>query len=96
MRPSPGQRPHRPDPGAPRQEPRGAADRAALWVLLGFHVAIEAALIAAGWTLYKYLPAMQLGTAQKVMFQVGLAAAFVAFGLRGLALWRRLRRTTNR
>ena len=54
------------------------------------------ALIAAGWTLYKYLPAMQLGTAQKVMFQVGLAAAFVAFGLRGLALWRRLRRTPPR
>jgi len=27
-----------------------------------------------------------------VMFQVGLAAAFVWFGVRGLALWRQLRR----
>ena len=88
---------HRPEPETPRQEtPKGGADRAALWVLLAFHAALEMALIAAGWTLYKYLPAMQLGTAQKVMFQVGLAAAFVAFGLRGLALWRRLRRTPPR
>jgi len=80
-----------------RQEPAaGSADRAALWVLLGFHVVLELALIGAGWSLYKYLPAMQLGTAQKVMFQVGLAAAFVAFGLRGLALLRRLRRTAPR
>ena len=92
-----GQRPQRPDHGAPRPgAPAGGADRAALWVLLAFHGAIEIALIAAGWTLYKYLPTMQLGTAQKVMFQVGLAAAFVAFGLRGLALWRRLRRTATR
>jgi len=88
---------HRPEPETPRKEtPRSGADRAALWVLLALHVALEITLIAAGWTLYKYLPAMQLGTAQKVMFQVGLAAAFVAFGLRGLALWRRLRRTTPR
>lgn len=88
---------HRPDPETPRKEaPRSGADRAALWVLLAFHAALEIALIAAGWTLYKYLPAMQLGTAQKVMFQVGLAAAFVAFGLRGLALWRRLRHTAPR
>jgi len=94
VRPHPGQRPQRPDPGAPRRDaPQGSADRAALWVLLAFHVVLELALIAAGWSLFKYLPAMQLGPAQKVMFQVGLAAAFVAFGLRGLALWRRLRRT---
>jgi hypothetical protein len=66
-----------------------------LWVLLAFHVALEITLIAAGWTLVKYLPAMQLGAAQKVMFEVGLAAAFVAFGLRGLALWRRLRRSSR-
>jgi len=92
-----GPRPQRPVPGAPRgKTPAGGADRAALWVLLAFHVVLELALIGAGWTLYKYLPAMQLGAAQKVMFQVGLAAAFVAFGLRGLALWRRLRRTSPR
>ena len=97
MTPFSGPRPHRPTHGAPRQEPTaGSADRAALWVLLAFHVVLEAALIVAGWSLYKYLPAMQLGTTQKVMFQVGLAAAFVAFGLRGLALWRRLRRTASR
>ena len=94
MRPAKAQRPTHEER---RQEaPSGGADRAALWVLLASHVVLELALIVAGWSLYKYLPAMQLGTAQKVMFQVGLAAAFVAFGLRGLALWRRLRRTASR
>ena len=97
MRPLSGGRPQRRDHGAPRQEtPSGGTDRAALWVLLAFHVVLEVALIAAGWSLYKYLPAMQLSAAQKVMFQLGLAAAFVAFGLRGLALWRRLRRAPSR
>jgi hypothetical protein len=92
-----GPRPQRRDHFGPRPEPTaGSADRAALWVLLAFHGVLELALLAAGWSLYKYLPAMQLGAAQKVMFQVGLAAAFVAFGLRGLALWRRLRRTRRR
>ena len=84
-----GERPRR---GAPRREPlKGATDRATLWVLLALHVALEVTLIAAGWTLLKYLPTMPLAPFQKVMFEVGLAAAFVAFGLRGLALWRRLR-----
>jgi len=79
--------------GGPRREPAGGTpDRATLWVLLALHVALEVTLIAAGWTLVKYLPTMALSAPQKVMFEVGLAAAFVAFGLRGLALWRRLRR----
>jgi len=89
----PGERPRRPEHARPRAEPPpGSPDRAALWLLLGFHVALEVALLAAGWTLVKYLPTIQLGAAQKVMFEVGLAAAFVAFGVRALALWRRLRR----
>ena len=88
----PGAKPERPRPGASRREPvPGSPDRATLWVLLALHVVLEASLIAAGWTLLKYLPTMPLAPFQKVMFEVGLAAAFVVFGLRGLALWRRLR-----
>jgi hypothetical protein len=88
-----GPRPRRPERGGPAREPQpGSGDRPALWALLAFHVALELTLVAAGWTLVKYLPAMQLSAAQKVMFEVGIAAAFVAFGLRALALWRRLRR----
>ena len=83
----------RPESGRPRSEPpRGSTDRAALWTLFATYVALEVALVAAGWTLLKYMPTMQLPLAQKVMFQVGLAAAFVAFGWRGLQLWRRLRK----
>jgi hypothetical protein len=89
----PGERPRRPERGSREREAQpGSSDRAALWALLALHVALEAVLIAAGWTLVKYLPAMQLSAAQKVMFQVGIAAAFVAFGLRALRLWRRLRK----
>lgn len=65
-----------------------------LWALLAFHVILEITLVAAGWTLTKVLPTMQLSHLQKVMCQVGLAAAFVAFGLRALSLWRRLRRSS--
>jgi hypothetical protein len=91
--PGPGGRPRRPDPVRPRLEPSpGSGDRLALWTLLGFHVALEVTLLAAGWTLVKYLPAMQLSPWQKVVFELGIAAAFVAFGLRAFALWRRLRR----
>jgi hypothetical protein len=76
-----------------RPEPsRGSTDRAALWALFATYLALETALVAAGWTLLKYLPNMQLPLAQKVMLQVGLLAAFVAFGWRGLSLWRRLRK----
>jgi hypothetical protein len=76
-----------------RPEPsRGSTDRAALWTLFATYLALETALVAAGWTLLKYLPNMQLPLAQKVMLQVGLLAAFVAFGWRGLSLWRRLRK----
>ena len=84
--------PERPVRGARNRPPKpGSTDRATLWVLLALHVALEVALIAAGWTLVKYLPAMPLSPPQKVMFQVGVGVAFVVFGLRGLALWRRLR-----
>ena len=72
--------------------PQGSTDRAALWTLLATYVALEAALVAAGWTLLKYLPNMHLPLAQKLMFQAGLLAAFVAFGWRGLSLWQRLRK----
>lgn len=86
--------PERPVRGARTRPPTpGSTDRATLWVLLALHVALEAALLAAGWTLLKYLPTMPLSPPQKVMFQVGVAVAFVVFGLRGLALWRRLRRS---
>ena len=79
--------------GRPRSEaPQGSTDRAALWTLLATYVALEIALVAAGWTLLKYLPNMQLPLVQKVMLQVGLLAAFVAFGWRGLSLWRRIRK----
>ena len=83
--------PRRPEPGRPR-EPQSSTDRAALWTLLATYVALEVCLVAAGWTLNKYMPTMQLPVAQKVMFEVGLAAAFVAFGWRGLQLWRRIRK----
>jgi len=64
----------------------------ALWGLLVLHVALEVGLVVAGWTLYKYLGNIRLEPWQKVMFQVGLVAAFLWFGVRGLALWRQLRK----
>jgi hypothetical protein len=89
----PGPQSRRPERGIRGREIRpGSGDRAALWALLALHVALEVVLIAAGWTLVKYLPVMELSAAQKVMFQVGIAGAFVAFGLRALGLWQRLRK----
>jgi hypothetical protein len=85
-------RPRRPSRRDPGDRILGPEDRLALWGLLVLHVALEAGLVVAGWTLYKYLGNIQLTPWQKVMFQVGLAAAFVWFGVRGLALWRQLRR----
>ena len=75
----------------PALAPPSAAERAALWLQLGVTVALEAAFLVAGWTLFKYLPALTIAPWQKVAFQVGLALAFAAFGLRALRLWRRLR-----
>ena len=88
--------PARPDRPAPRRfdpaaRPPSAGERAALWLQLGVTVALEVAFLVAGWTLVKYLPALAIEPWQKVAFQVGLGAAFLAFGLRGLRLWRRLR-----
>lgn len=86
---------------APRPEPRrfdpatappSPAERVGLWLQLGLAVALEVAFLVAGWTLFKYLPALAIEPWQKVAFQVGLAAAFLAFGRRALLLWRRLRR----
>lgn len=96
MASGPGERPRRPERGRPRLDPpTGSGDRMALWALLVFHVILLITLVAAGWTLAKVLPAMQLSPLQKVVCQVGLAAAFVAFGLRALALWRRLRKSPS-
>ena len=74
----------------PAGTPTSPAERAALWLQWGVTVALEAAFLVAGWTLYKYLPALQIAPWQKVAFQVGLGLAFAAFGLRALRLWRRL------
>lgn len=75
----------------PRSAPPSPAERAALWFQLGLTLALEAAFLVAGWTLAKSLPALMIPPWQKVAFQVGLALAFSAFGLRALRLWRRLR-----
>lgn len=78
----------------PRREPvPGSGDRAALWILLGVHAILLATLLVAAWTLLKYLPTMPLSAWQKAMFQIGIGAALVAFGLRAALLWARLRRT---
>lgn len=91
-----GERPRRPERARSRPNPPpGSGDRVALWALLAFHVLLEITLVAAGWTLAKALPAMQLSPLQQVMCQLGLAGAFVAFGLRALALWRRLLRAPH-
>lgn len=91
-----GERPRRPERARPRADPPPrSGDRMALWALLAFNILLEITLVAAGWTLAKALPAMQLSPLQQVMCQLGLAGAFVAFGLRALALWRRLRRAPH-
>ncbi len=89
-------RPVRSERPAPRRfdptaRPASAGERAALWVQFGVTLALELAFAVAGWTLFKYLPYLTIEPWQKVGFQVLLGAAFVAFGLRGLRLWRRLR-----
>ncbi len=85
--------PERPAPRRfdPLSAPASRAERAALWLQLGVTLALEAAFLVAGWTLYKSLPALTIEPWQKVAFQVGLALAFAAFGVRALKLWRRLR-----
>jgi hypothetical protein len=80
--------PRRFDPGA---HPPSDVERAALWLQLGLVLALEAAFLVAGWTLLKYLPGLAIAPWQKVAFQAGLGLAFVAFGMRGLRIWRRLR-----
>ena len=67
-----------------------AAERVALGLQLGLAVALEAAFLLAGWTLYKSLPYLPIEPWQKVAFQVGLALAFLVFALRARKLWRRL------
>ena len=66
------------------------AERAALWLQFGLALVLEAAFLAAGWTLVKSLPYLPIEPWQKVAFQVGLGLAFLVFGLRALRLWRRL------
>ena len=86
--------PERPAPRRfdPQSAPPSRVERAALWLQLGVVAALEAAFLAAGWTLVKYLPALPIEPWQKVAFQAGLGLAFVAFGLRGVRIWRRLHR----
>ena len=86
----PGRSPQRADRDAPTP---GAIDRAIQWVLLALHGALLASLVVAAWTLAKYLPGMPLSPLEKVMFQVGIGVALVAFGVRAVLLWRRLRRS---
>ena len=86
---------HRPGRPAFRHRDPGAAtpsaeERIALWLQLGLALILEVAFLVAGWTLHKYLPALGIEPWQKVAFQVGLGAAFLAFGLRARGLWRRL------
>jgi hypothetical protein len=73
----------------------GPGDRWALWILLAMHGALLAALGVAGWTLLKYLPNMPLTHSQKAMFEIGIAAAILAFGARAALLLRRLLRTPS-
>jgi hypothetical protein len=81
--------PRRFDPAA---HPPSPEERVGLWLQLSLVLALEAAFIVAGGTLHKYLPALAIAPWQKVAIQVGLALAFLVFGLRALRLWRRLRR----
>jgi hypothetical protein len=75
----------------PAASPPSAEERVGLWLQLVLALALAGAFVAAGWTLYKYLPDMMIEPWQKVMFQVGLAVAFVVFGRRARRLWSRLR-----
>jgi len=84
--------PRLPRDAPPRRPVAGPGDRIALWILLAVHVALLAALGVAGWTLLKYLPTMPLTHSQKAMFEIGIAAAILAFGVRALLLLRRLLR----
>ncbi len=89
--------PPRPARGASQREPvAGSFDRGILWILLLVHGALLAALAIAGWTLLKYLPGMPLTSWQKAMFEIGIAAAFLAFSVRAALLVRRLRRPPTR
>jgi hypothetical protein len=74
----------------PAARPPSPEERAGLWVQLALVLALEAAFLAAGGTLFKYLPALTIEPWQKVAFQAGLALAFLVFGLRALRIWRRL------
>ena len=84
--------PERPSPRRfdPSAVPVSGVERAAVWLQFGVTLALEAAFLVAGWTLFKYLPAMTIAPWQKVAFQAGLGLAFAAFGLRAIRLWRRL------
>ena len=56
-------------------------ERVALWVQFALAVALEAAFLVAGWTLFKSMPRLPIEPWQKVAFQVGLGLAFLVFGL---------------
>lgn len=87
---SPRPRPVRERRFDPAAGPPSPAERAGLWLQLALVLALEAAFLAAGGTLFKYLPALAIEPWQKVAFQAGLALAFLVFGLRALRIWRRL------
>lgn len=78
----------------PASAPPSPAERAALWLQLAVALALEAAFLVAGWTLFKYLPVLAIEPWQKVAFQAGLGVAFAFFGLRALRIWRRLHPST--
>lgn len=75
---------------ADRTVPVTPAERAGLWLQFGLAVALEAAFLVAGWTLFKSLPHLPIEPWQKVAFQVGLVLAFLTFARRAYGIWRRL------
>jgi hypothetical protein len=75
-------------------DPAGLEHDWTLWLLLLLHVALEAALLVAGHTLFRLHSTLRLASWQKLAFGFGIAAAFVVFGVRAVRLWRRLRAGT--
>lgn len=88
-------RTHTSHTNAEPSRPVSGEDRALLWLLLLLHLALEAALILAAITLYKFWSRIQLDPWQKVAFEVGIGLAFVVFGVRAVGLLRRIRNGTR-
>ena len=86
--------PHRarhPNP-APERLPAGGLppERWAQWLLLVLHAALITALVVAGVMYLKVMGNLSLGPWPRAGIGLGIAAALVAFGVRGVRLARRL------